>query len=64
MTLTVRPAAESDLLAVARIGSQSFPGTDTQARLRRLREHPLAKAYEPHSGMQLGVNIVMYAMTH
>ncbi len=27
-------------------------------------EYPLARAYEPHSGMQLGVNIVMYAMTH
>lgn len=27
-------------------------------------EHPLAKGYEPHSAMQLGINIVMYAMTH
>lgn len=27
-------------------------------------EHPLAKAYESHSAMQLGINIAMYAMTH
>jgi hypothetical protein len=27
-------------------------------------EHPLVKGYEPDSGIQLGVNIVMYAMTH
>jgi len=27
-------------------------------------EHPLARAYEPYSGMQLGINIIMYAMTH
>jgi len=27
-------------------------------------EHPLARGYEPHSGMEMGVNIVMYAMTH
>jgi hypothetical protein len=27
-------------------------------------EHPLAKAYEPNSAVQLGINIVMYAMTH
>lgn len=27
-------------------------------------DHPLARAYEPHSGMQLGINVVMYAMTH
>ena len=27
-------------------------------------EHPLAKAYEPQTGMQLGMNIVMYAMSH
>jgi hypothetical protein len=27
-------------------------------------EYPLARAYEPHSGSQLGVNIMMYAATH
>jgi hypothetical protein len=27
-------------------------------------EHPLARAYEPDTAMRLGVNIVMYAMTH
>jgi hypothetical protein len=27
-------------------------------------EHPLAKGYEPDSAMQLGMNIVVYAMTH
>ena len=27
-------------------------------------EHPLAKAYEPECAMQLGMNIVMYSMTH
>jgi hypothetical protein len=27
-------------------------------------EYPLAKAYEPDSGTQLGVNLIMYAMTH
>ncbi|MGQ9662245.1 MAG: DUF4159 domain-containing protein [Kiritimatiellia bacterium] len=27
-------------------------------------EHPLAKAYEPYSGVQLGINMIMYAMTH
>ncbi|AKJ63380.1 DUF4159 domain-containing protein [Kiritimatiella glycovorans] len=27
-------------------------------------DHPLAKALEPQSAMQLGVNIAMYAMTH
>jgi hypothetical protein len=27
-------------------------------------DHPLAKAYEPACAMPLGVNIVMYAMTH
>ena len=27
-------------------------------------EHPLAKAYEPEGAMQLGMNIVMYSMTH
>ncbi len=27
-------------------------------------EHPLARAYESHSGMQLGINVIMYAMTH
>ena len=27
-------------------------------------EHPLAKGYESESAMQLGVNIVMYSMTH
>lgn len=27
-------------------------------------EHPLARAYEPLSGTELGINVVMYAMTH
>ena len=27
-------------------------------------DHPLAKAYEPDSALKLGVNIIMYAMTH
>ncbi len=27
-------------------------------------DHPLARAYEPESAMQLGVNLIMYAMTH
>ena len=27
-------------------------------------EHPLAKAYEPEGAMQLGMNIVMYSVTH
>jgi hypothetical protein len=27
-------------------------------------EHPLARAYQPDSAMKLGVNIIMYAMTH
>lgn len=27
-------------------------------------EHPLARAYEPQSGMEMGINIVMYSMTH
>ncbi len=27
-------------------------------------DYPLARAYEPHSGIQLGVNIMMYAATH
>ena len=27
-------------------------------------EHPLAKAYAPDSALKLGINIVMYAMTH
>lgn len=27
-------------------------------------EHPLARAYAPESAMQLGVNVIMYAMTH
>ena len=27
-------------------------------------EYPLAKAYSSHSGVQMGINIVMYAMTH
>jgi hypothetical protein len=27
-------------------------------------EHPLAQAYEPQSAVQLGVNLVMYAVTH
>jgi len=27
-------------------------------------QHPLARGYEPLSGMQLGINVVMYAMTH
>ncbi|MCX7590887.1 MAG: DUF4159 domain-containing protein, partial [Kiritimatiellae bacterium] len=27
-------------------------------------EHPLARGYEPHSGTELGINIIMYAMTH
>ncbi|MCX6905964.1 MAG: DUF4159 domain-containing protein [Verrucomicrobia bacterium] len=27
-------------------------------------DHPLAKGFEPDSAMQLGVNIVVYAMTH
>jgi hypothetical protein len=27
-------------------------------------DYPLAKAYQPDSAMQLGVNIIMYAMTH
>ena len=27
-------------------------------------EHPLAKGYESESAMQLGVNLVMYSMTH
>ena len=27
-------------------------------------DHPLAKAYVPDSALKLGVNIVMYAMTH
>lgn len=27
-------------------------------------DHPLAKAYEPESAMKLGVNVIMYAMTH
>ncbi len=27
-------------------------------------DYPLAKAYEPNSAMQLGVNIIMYLMTH
>ena len=27
-------------------------------------DHPLAKAYQPESAMKLGVNIIMYAMTH
>ncbi|OGV84171.1 MAG: hypothetical protein A2340_13505 [Lentisphaerae bacterium RIFOXYB12_FULL_60_10] len=27
-------------------------------------EYPLARAYEPYSGTQLGVNIMMYAATH
>ncbi|MCC6354741.1 MAG: DUF4159 domain-containing protein, partial [Verrucomicrobiae bacterium] len=27
-------------------------------------EHPMARAYAPESAMQLGVNLIMYAMTH
>ena len=27
-------------------------------------DYPLARAYEPHSGTQLGVNIMMYSATH
>jgi Domain of unknown function (DUF4159) len=27
-------------------------------------DHPLAKGYEPNSAVQLGINIIMYAMTH
>ena len=27
-------------------------------------DQPLAKGYQPNSAMQLGVNIIMYAMTH
>jgi hypothetical protein len=27
-------------------------------------DHPLARAYEPDSALKLGVNIIMYAMTH
>ncbi len=27
-------------------------------------DHPLAKAYEPESAVQMGINIIMYAMTH
>jgi hypothetical protein len=27
-------------------------------------EYPLARGVEPHSGMQMGMNVVMYAMTH
>ncbi|MDP6355185.1 MAG: DUF4159 domain-containing protein, partial [Planctomycetota bacterium] len=27
-------------------------------------EHPLSRGYEPRSALQLGINIVMYAMTH
>ena len=27
-------------------------------------DHPLARAYEPESAMKLGVNVIMYAMTH
>lgn len=27
-------------------------------------EHPMARAYTPESAMQLGVNLIMYAMTH
>ena len=27
-------------------------------------DHPLARAYDPYSGMQLGVNVIVYAMTH
>lgn len=27
-------------------------------------EHPMAKAYAPESAMQLGVNLIMYALTH
>ena len=27
-------------------------------------DHPLAKAYAPDSALKLGINIVMYAMTH
>ena len=27
-------------------------------------EYPLCKGYEPHSAMQLGMNVVLYAMTH
>jgi len=27
-------------------------------------DHPLARAYQPDSAIKLGVNIIMYAMTH
>jgi hypothetical protein len=27
-------------------------------------DHPLARAYEPASAVPLGINIIMYAMTH
>ena len=27
-------------------------------------DHPLARAYEPDSAMKLGVNVIIYAMTH
>jgi len=27
-------------------------------------DHPLAKGYEPNSAVQIGMNIIMYAMTH
>ncbi len=27
-------------------------------------DYPLARAYDPRSGTQLGMNIALYAMTH
>ncbi|NUP90940.1 MAG: hypothetical protein HUU25_14160 [Candidatus Sumerlaeia bacterium] len=42
MTLTIRPAVEADLPAMARVGAQAFPGVDAKVRERHIREHPLA----------------------